>query len=301
MTAAYRERVVTFGASRGLVGILTGPRGAGQCDAPHVIVLNSGVLHRVGGNRMHVRLARALSAEGITTLRFDLSGIGDSERRPDAGSLRESVERDIAEAMEYLAASQRATTFVVMGLCSGAFDAMNAAVRDERVVGAIMVDLPGPFQTWRYIAYHIGRRLLRAKSWRGAHAKAAFHLRALASSFTPERNQDDSGRHVVGGRSRESRKRVQGQFDTLLGRGVRLLVVFTPGVETNYNHRSLFRTTFPRAAAHPALEFEYFATADHTFSRERERTRLVERVVAWMTPYRRRSSISRAYAVSVPR
>ena len=73
-----------------------------------------------------------------------------------------------------------------------------------------------------------------------------------------------------------------GQLETLLGGGVRLLVIFTPGVETNYNHRSLFRTTFPRAAAHPGLSFDYFAEADHIFSRDRERSRLVERVLAWM-------------------
>jgi len=91
-----QERVVQFGPDRGLVGILTLPDAGAEVDAPHVVLLNSGIIHRVGSSRLHVDLARALSSVGVAAFRFDLSGIGDSKRRSDVESVRESVERDVA-------------------------------------------------------------------------------------------------------------------------------------------------------------------------------------------------------------
>jgi hypothetical protein len=285
VTGAYREKVSTFGEERGLVGILTVPAGERAVGVPHVLLLNSGILHRVGTNRLHVTLARRLAAVGITTLRFDLSGIGDSERRREVLSLRESVERDIADAIQYLSAVQGAGGVVLMGLCSGAYDSMHAALSEPRVVGAVLVDIPGPFRTWRHIAHHLGARLFRLASWRRPLEKAAHYGRALVRPHGAPYSAAGAaveGGYFVGARSTAPRQLMAGQLATLLDRGVRLLVIFTSGVETNYNHRSQFRTTFPKAAAHPSLSFDYFEEANHAFGRRADRARLVETVVSWM-------------------
>lgn len=288
MTDAYRERVATFGDGHGLVGIVTFPVGACALRLPHAILLNSGILHRVGPNRLYVMLARRLAVLGVTTLRFDMSGIGDSMRRPDVLSLRESVERDVANAIQYLTARQGGGCVVLMGVCSGAYDAMQVALGDARVVGAVMVDVPGPFQTWRHTVYHFGTRLFRLKSWRRPLSKAAYYGRALVHSFrAPPR---DSGR-VDRPRTSAPRQLMADQLARLLGRGVRLLIVFTAGMERTYNHRSQFRTTFPKAAAHLSLSFDYFEAADHDFGRCADREMLVETVVNW---------IQRAPFVSLP-
>ncbi len=86
-----RDHAVAFGKSNGLVGIVTEPAyGPAETEhygaptrPPAVVLLNTGVTHRVGANRMSTTWSRRLAAAGHFVLRFDQSGIGDSERRQD--------------------------------------------------------------------------------------------------------------------------------------------------------------------------------------------------------------------------
>jgi len=60
----FTEQALIFGRSRSLVGILVRP--AFECPAqrPTVVILNTGIIHRVGHHRMYVTLARQLAASG---------------------------------------------------------------------------------------------------------------------------------------------------------------------------------------------------------------------------------------------
>jgi pimeloyl-ACP methyl ester carboxylesterase len=284
---ATRERAARFGPEGGLTGIVTTPEPGAAPRGLAAVVLSTGVLHRVGTNRLSVDLARALAAAGVAVLRFDLSGVGDSERRRDVESVRESVEADISDALDYMAAAHGASEFVLIGLCSGAFDAFSAALGQAAVRGAFVVDMPGPFRTWRHTVVHVAKRLLRPASWRSPLAKLAGHSRALVrdtvgQSLRPgieERNY--RGVYLFGARGAASRGRMREQLATLLARGVRLHFVFTAGLEHNYNHRSQFRSAFPAAARHPAVSFEFYPEEDHSFGTSGMRRRLVERAVAW--------------------
>ena len=75
------ERPVMIGADRNLMGIVCEPDGPWPASRPAMIMLNAGLIHRVGPNRLHVRLARELAARGFLSLRLDLSGRGDSDPR----------------------------------------------------------------------------------------------------------------------------------------------------------------------------------------------------------------------------
>ena len=75
------EKALLFGEGKSLVGIVTLPAESSPVDRPGIVILNAGVLHRVGPNRVHVQMARALAELGFTVLRFDLSSIGDSRAR----------------------------------------------------------------------------------------------------------------------------------------------------------------------------------------------------------------------------
>ena len=78
-----REQVVMVGDELPLVGVLSEPE-VDNNPTPRVavILLNSGVIHRVGSCRLSVTLARSLCEKaGLTTFRFDFSGIGDSDAR----------------------------------------------------------------------------------------------------------------------------------------------------------------------------------------------------------------------------
>ena len=60
-----REEVLLFGRTRALVGIITDPpHAARRQPLPAVILVNVGLVHRVGPNRLYVKLARSLAALG---------------------------------------------------------------------------------------------------------------------------------------------------------------------------------------------------------------------------------------------
>src|SRR5688572_23958863 len=132
---------------------------------PAFIMLNSGLLHRVGPHRLYVELARALAAQGIPSLRFDFSGIGDSGPRTDQVQARLAAVDETREAMDLLHERIGSRSFVLVGVCSGADAAFRTAARDHRVVGTVMID-GLPYRSWRFFLRHYLRRLIRPSSWR---------------------------------------------------------------------------------------------------------------------------------------
>lgn len=271
-----------FGTDLGLVGVLSLPIEP-LPGAPWVLLINSGILHRVGTNRLYVNAARALASEGVAAMRFDLSGIGDSERRRDAGTLRESVERDIAEAIDYLTVEHGADSVVLVGLCSGAFDALHAATSDERIEGIVMVDLAGPFQGFGHTMHRLMARLFRRAFWSDPLRRLTRAARAgLNARPAPATRGNGRPAYVEGARGTPQREWMERQLEQLLSRQIRMYFVFTAGFEHNYNHRSQFRKAFPRAARSPLVASAYLPEADHAFSSRRERERLVELIVPWV-------------------
>jgi pimeloyl-ACP methyl ester carboxylesterase len=136
-----KETIATFGETRSLVGIVTHPGNGFGADLPAVILLNSGILHRVGPGRLYVKLARALAAQGFLVMRFDLSGIGDSRGSDEDISFDERTTAELEEAMRYLGAEFQAESFVLTGICSGAKIAYEAQINDARVVGAAPINI----------------------------------------------------------------------------------------------------------------------------------------------------------------
>ena len=108
MRRLYRERAVLFGRERSLVGVSCRPVQS-EGERPVIIFLNSGIVHRIGGNRIYVTLARALAEGGFSSLRFDLAGVGDSLILPNSPFMT-SQERsvvDIDGALESLEAAEK--------------------------------------------------------------------------------------------------------------------------------------------------------------------------------------------------
>jgi alpha-beta hydrolase superfamily lysophospholipase len=98
-----RESAAVFGSAGSLVGIVSEPSdGPGRAGLPGVIFLNSGVIHRVGPNRMYVRMARDLARQGFVAFRFDLSGVGDSPARGAGSTIEGRWVDETREAMDHL-------------------------------------------------------------------------------------------------------------------------------------------------------------------------------------------------------
>jgi pimeloyl-ACP methyl ester carboxylesterase len=140
-----RESPIIFGPENSLFGILAQPAAMSACGAQSdtaVLMLNVGTNHRVGPNRLYVKMARSWAARGYGVLRFDLAGIGDS--RSAAGYSNDRLYSkgstlDVQSAIDCLAGCGY-KRFVVMGLCSGAYVAFQTALADARVSGQILMN-----------------------------------------------------------------------------------------------------------------------------------------------------------------
>jgi Serine aminopeptidase, S33 len=290
VTASYRERPVQFGPERSLMGILCTPPSVpptadGSSSAhPVVIMLSAGVLHRVGASRIHVEMARRLAAAGFGSLRFDLSGIGDSQSRNGRVSLTEAVELDIDDAMAFLQQGNHGEHFVLVGLCSGAHDALRRAERDERVVGVFAIDLIGSFVNSRHKLQHYLRRLPDVTRWKGALAR---RIKVFASLGRQASHEKRSANPIwVGVRRRVPREDLESSLDRLLNRGARLAFYFTDGLEENYNYRGQFRDNYRTAAASPLCTSVFLPGSDHLLSQTSDREAVVGGLVRWMEGFR---------------
>ena len=135
------EEVVTFGCSQSLVGILTNPPlPTLRKLSPGIIILGAGLTHRVGPNRLNVKIARVLGQLGYTSLRFDFSGVGDSSVRKDNLPHHKSVILETKEAMDLVHSAKGIQHFILLGICTGATKSLEIAQRDPRVRGLILIN-----------------------------------------------------------------------------------------------------------------------------------------------------------------
>ncbi len=264
------ETVLSFGPKQSLLGILSEPVGVGAQERPTVVLFNAGIVHRVGPFRMNVDIARQLSRCGFRCLRMDLSGLGDSGIRSGKLSSKERALLDAKDAFDGLE-ELGAEKFVVLGLCSGAFNAFQSACTDPRVVGLVSIDgIAFPTDgfrrrevtrkmNYRFVRNAIKRRLV------GCDDVAVNEGEALAESefFSVEENPE----------------RCQSQFHELKNRGVKMNFIYTGGFE-DFNGESQFEEMFG-AVPNDQVQLKYFAESEHTFPIAEHRRVLVDWICEW--------------------
>ncbi|HUB73651.1 MAG TPA: hypothetical protein VL979_06415 [Solirubrobacteraceae bacterium] len=167
-----RERPLAVQSAAGaLFGILAEPLER-EPERLAVVLLNAGAIRRIGPSRLWVELARAWASRGICTMRLDFEGIGDScgerERSPDLpGLYAGELAGQVRAAVDHVELATGAQRFVLAGLCSGAYWSFHAALQDDRVSAALLVN---PQTLFWDPAQAAGRdlrhTLLQASSWR---------------------------------------------------------------------------------------------------------------------------------------
>lgn len=137
-----RESVASFGADGELFGIVTRSLSSVPAERPAILLVNGGTNHRVGINRNYTEWARDWAGLGLTILRMDIRGLGDSPPDPRAGAkvlYRDATRRDLRDAMDFLSERHGARRFIAIGLCAGAYQAFHTALVDPRVAGLAML------------------------------------------------------------------------------------------------------------------------------------------------------------------
>lgn len=283
MSKPAREKAIKFGDGTALIGILTEPpRGTEPVDGPAVILLNSGLLHRVGAARLYVRLARRLARQGFRVFRFDFSGIGDSDPRRDSLTFEESAVLEVGEAMDLLARTRKVERFVLMGLCSGADMGFRAAGGDERVVGVVQLDA-WAYRTPGYWLHHYGRRALDPEVWKTFIKTRVRRLAAGSNgSAGPASSDDETVIESPYAREFPPREQVARELKQLVDRRVCLLNIFSGGQPFAFNHAGQYRRAFSDIDFQDLLEVEYDGRANHIFSGLADQQFVLDRVTRWM-------------------
>jgi len=140
---AYTETSILRGSDNRSFGILTRPTSITSFRRTAVFLLSVGTDVHVGPNRMYTDIAREMAELGLASFRLDIVGVGDSARgaAPERYNIYSSTAiDDIREAMTCLSSRFGYEHFVVVGLCSGAYLALEVASSDRRVSGQILIN-----------------------------------------------------------------------------------------------------------------------------------------------------------------
>jgi hypothetical protein len=167
-----RERPFEF-EFRGtrLCGVLTEPvstPSAGLC----ALLPNAGATRRTGPHRLFVDFARRWALLGVSSLRFDLRTIGDSDGEERVYRVSEffndGFREEVLAALDALDALG-GSRFLLCGLCSGAYWNLHAALADDRVRTLFLLNLRAIFWSPGLVVkrdMRRGRTLLRERSYR---------------------------------------------------------------------------------------------------------------------------------------
>lgn len=278
-----REKALNIGSPASLAGVITEPE---QLDGgkPVFVVLNSGVMHHAGACRLSVKLTREIARRtGMLAVRFDFSGIGDSDNRSQRISLEEQQQAEIREVLDFIERQRGARRFILCGLCSGAHNAMQAAVVDERVVGLVQYD-GSSYPSWKSYLYFYGPRLFKGKHWKSVIRRAYGRLTGSAGT-TP----GNSTIPVVDARfveqplfsQKPAKSTMLSELQTLVKREVRMLSVFTGNDHLDFMYQQQYADSFSDIDFKNLLTVEHFPTATHIITEPYFQKQLIEYTVDW--------------------
>lgn len=281
--AAFREEVLNFDcAGCHLWGVLTRPA-VPAGPRPAVLIVTGGPQYRAGSHRMFVTLGRHLASAGFPALRFDYTGMGDSEGERRAF---DAAGPDLHAALDaLLAACPSAAGVVVWGLCDAASAALMFLADDARVVGMVAANpwarSDATLAATR-VKHYYAARLLQPEFWR----------KLLGGSLDWRGSLGSFWRDLRGARSLPATARgpVAAQpFQQRMAEGLRRLhgplLVLLSG--NDLTAREFIEYTSSSASWHGLLQSPQvrrvdLPEADHTFSQRRWLERVQDETLAWL-------------------
>lgn len=265
------ETPIVFGTDQHLVGVLSLPkRDVLKTSLPVVLLSNVGLNHRVGPFRMWVDLARQLAEQGIASLRFDSSGLGDSRQRLGSLDDRSRAVLDMKEAISTAIQKSGCRSATVIALCSGTDAAHDVAVADSRVSRAAFID-GYAYRTRGFYFHHWLNRAKQTRRWR------LFLRRRFPALLGEQQSAPLEGVEIF---TREYPTLPQFRQDVgaMLSRGCKVSYVYTGEVDYQLNHREQFWAMFDTDYRQQII-YEYLPTADHVFSNRAQRALLFKHLL----------------------
>jgi dienelactone hydrolase len=252
-----------FGPAKHLVGTVAMPDAAGLAPVGFIL-LNSGVIHRVGPHRFNVKLAQSLARNGYASLRFDLSGQGDSKRAVPAIPFVEQAVADVRSAMDHLQRTVGTSRFAIVGLCSGAHHAISAAQVDDRITGLWMYDgFNYPTPKTRRVYY---QQRLRTEGAASIRAWAAERISAQLRAGTRESIAEPVRPSIEYWQSAPPREEYGAMIRRLVQRGSRIFMMHSGSFADEYNYAGQFYDAFRDFVTPQDVRCVYRPDFDHTLT-----------------------------------
>jgi len=271
-----QETVVQFGPDQGLLGILTTPHDSVRIvGAPIAVIINAGIVHRIGPFGLHVKMARQLAEAGFSTLRLDLSGLGDSLPRTEKLGGENRAVLDVSDALDFLQANHGSDRFVMLGLCSGAFNAHQITVQDDRIIGAVFMD-GIVFRTTGYFWRHTVGRLLKPRTYRNAIKRRSL---ARSQKWVTEDAAVELAESEFFFADDIQQTEITDDLNRLIRRDVSMLFLYTDGYDDVCGigqFQEMYGIT-PNAQ----VQVDYFPKSEHTFRLVENRSVVCTRIANW--------------------
>lgn len=290
------ERPVWYGPDNALFGIICEPANPAP-GAPVVLIANTGANPRFSNARAATTIARWLARLGIASLRMDGTGIGDSLPVTGERGRPYSAEgdSDMQAALDALSA-RFSGPVIVLGMCSGAFHALQTAFQDLRVRGLMLVNLQKfvwqdgeslsvvQRSTFRTTRFYLRNAFTFATVQRLLHGEINVPgiTRALAGRVTRRvAAVCDPALRFAGGQETPV-GRVRRQVRDLTDRSVPILFVLSgndPGLDEVAEYFGAQGRQLQRL---PNVMFHMLEGADHTLSAHWAREALMQRIAAYL-------------------
>ena len=265
-----KETPVLIGPDQRLMGIITDVSGPDRTGVG-CLLLNAGVIHRIGPHRINVKIARRLARDGLVSLRLDLSGLGDSANPRRAATPAERTVADLRTGMDFLECERGVRHVVVIGICSGAVDSYQVALADPRVCGVLMFD-GYTFPTFKTELVRRWRRV-RHVPWRERIAWLRRTATALGSRSPAAREAEPR----QGPTAAEFRRNV----DALVARGTSVCIAYSHLLEA-HNYQRQLQDAFAGAAFLRAVRYHYVPAIDHTVTPIAAQQAFLTLVTSWV-------------------
>jgi pimeloyl-ACP methyl ester carboxylesterase len=294
-----KEETLLFGKFQSLVGVLTAPEH--RNDAPAIILLNAGLIHHVGPNRLYVKLARYMAQLGFPVLRFDLSGIGDSKVRPDNLPFEKSNIDDTQQAMDMLQETRGINQFILIGHCAGAINSFRTAITDERVIGVVLINPEGGDSEWDsydlkrktsryYQNYYTRRKLFDPASWKKLLQGQANYRSIVRNIFqniiwNQISTQAFKIKNMMGASRADLPNRVRDailqSFETLAERNTEILMVYSEASTGLERIQAMVGKELKALNRAGKVRLNIIPASDHTFTLVRTQNALFNVLEMW--------------------
>ena len=267
-----KEKIIKLDPAGQFIGILSTLEEESQ--KPVIIFLNAGIVHRIGPNRLHVKLARSFASAGFDALRFDMSGLGDSPSGEAGLSYEEQSVLDVKMAVDHMSTLYPDRPIILFGICSGADNGYKAALEDTRIKGLMMLD-PYAYQNAGAKISDLAQRAQDPERWKRLVGRLAGGNTAPEEA-EEEIHKDDNDRIAP------PKEEFGNDLQTISQNGTKLLMLYTSTVRHLINDRAQFFKTFKGFEFGDRITVDVWGDVDHTFTTLASQKRLSTYLVDWL-------------------